>query len=225
MYMKKTAYFLFLVIIWLLPQRPLAQVHPPFWNDIQKFKKQDSASFPKTGQVLFIGSSSFTMWRTVNEDMPGFGILNKAFGGSTIADLIRYRYEVLYPYNPRQIVMYCGENDFAASDTVTVDLVFDRFKTFYRLMRDRYPTTPFAYVSMKPSPSRARLMPKYSEANALIKDMLASEYYARYVDTYTRMLKPNGQPMDDIFIADKLHMNAKGYAIWKDVLQPVLIKE
>ena len=29
------------------------------------------------------------------------------------------------------------------------------------------------------------------------------------------MLKPDGTPMTEIFLEDNLHMNAKGYSIWK----------
>ena len=31
-------------------------------------------------------------------------------------------------------------------------------------------------------------------------------------------------PMEDIFLNDRLHMNAKGYAIWQKIIEPYLIK-
>ena len=126
----------------------------PYLNEVQAFKKQDSISFPAANQILFIGSSSFTMWQDVSEYFPNHKILNRAFGGSSLPDLIRFRYEVIYPYQPKQIVMYCGENDFASSDTVTVEMVVQRFKTLFGLIRVKYAAVPFLYVSMKPSPSR-----------------------------------------------------------------------
>jgi lysophospholipase L1-like esterase len=36
------------------------------------------------------------------------------------------------------------------------------------------------------------------------------------------MLAPNGEPKPDIFLEDKLHMNARGYALWKEVVAPEL---
>lgn len=198
--------------------------YPAFWNDIQKFHQQDSALFPKPGHILFIGSSSFTMWTDVNKYFPGYNILNRGFGGSTLADLITYRYDVIFPYSPRQIVMYCGENDFASSDTITTQIVMGRFTTLFKYIRDKFPNVPFAYVAMKPSPSRAHLMPKYSEANRLIKNYLAGFKNTKYVDVYSKMLNKDGTPMTDIFLEDNLHMNAKGYGIWKKVFLPVLIK-
>jgi lysophospholipase L1-like esterase len=37
------------------------------------------------------------------------------------------------------------------------------------------------------------------------------------------MLDAEGRPLSDIFVADKLHMNAKGYAIWREVIAPHLL--
>jgi lysophospholipase L1-like esterase len=219
--MKKLLVGLFLLT---LSVSSFAQGNIPFWKEVQILKQKDSASFPAAGQVLFVGSSSFTMWKDAQDYFPKHKILNRAFGGSTLLDMIRYRYDVVYPYQPKQIVLYCGENDFAASDTVSVNTVVERFKTFYALLRAKYPAVPFLYVSMKPSPSRAHLMSKYKEANALIAGFLKKEKQSAYADVYSKMLKEDGTPMDDIFLQDRLHMNAKGYAIWKKVLEPLLLK-
>jgi len=197
---------------------------PPFWNDIQAFKKQDSAHFPEKDQILFTGSSSFTYWKDVNDYFPGYHILNRGFGGSTLPDLIRYTPDVIYPYKPRQIVIYCGENDFASSDTVSVPTVVQRFKTLFALIRKKYKNVPLAYVSMKPSPSRAHLMPKYKEANAQIKAFLAKQKKTDFIDVYSQMLKPDGTPIDGIWRDDKLHMIAAGYAIWQKIIEPYLKK-
>ncbi|OJU28006.1 MAG: G-D-S-L family lipolytic protein [Sphingobacteriales bacterium 41-5] len=219
--MKKLSLLLIFVIGFSVAN---AQQPFPFWNDIQKFKSQDSIAFPASNQILFVGSSSFTMWRDVNDYFPGYKILNRAFGGSQLVDLIRYRYDVIYPYQPKQIVMYCGENDIAASDTVTADIVAERFKTLFHLVREKYPATPFAYVSMKPSPSRKHLMDKFDAGNKQIAAFLKNQKNAVFIDVYSKMLKPDGSPMDDIFLKDNLHMTAKGYKIWQKILKPYLKK-
>lgn len=201
-----------------------AQQNLPYWNEVQAFKKQDSSNFPAANQILLIGSSSFTMWKDVQQYFPKYPILNRAFGGSSLPDLIRYRYEILYPYQPKQILIYCGENDFASSDTVSVQTVVNRFRILFELLRAKYKNTPVAYVSMKPSPSRAHLMPKFAAANTLIREYLASKNKTAYIDVYSPMLNKDGTPIEDIFLKDKLHMNAKGYAIWKQRIKKVLIK-
>lgn len=198
--------------------------NPPFWNDIQAFKKQDSVHFPGTGKILFVGSSSFTLWKDVQNQFPGYPIINRGFGGSTLADVIRYREDVIFKYKPKQVVIYCGENDLALSDTMTVNTVVTRFKQLFFLIRAKFSQVPIIYISMKPSPSRKHLMPKYENANKLIQLFLRLQKGTVFIDVYHKMLNRDGTPLPDIFTADNLHMNAKGYAIWKKEIKPHLLK-
>lgn len=196
----------------------------PFAADIQAFKKQDSIHFPAKNAILFVGSSSFTMWKDVQDYFPGYPIINRGFGGSSLTDVIRYADDIIFPYQAKQIVIYCGENDLAGSDTVTGKTVFNRFKQLFGLIRKRMPNVSVAYISAKPSPSRLHLLDKMQEANRLIEGFLKQQKNTAFIDVYHLMLTPQGNPMPDIFRDDKLHMNAKGYAIWQKAIQPYLVK-
>lgn len=196
--------------------------HPPFYNNIQRFKQADSAHLPPKKAVLFIGSSSFTMWKDVQEYFPKHTIINRGFGGSTLPDLIRYVNDIVFPYDPRQVVVYCGENDLAASDTVGAATVAQRFITLFTMIRDRYPKIPVVYVSMKPSPSREHLMPKMAEGNRIIQEFLKKKRRTTFIDVYRLMLNADGKPRKELFIHDMLHMNKNGYAIWQKALEPHL---
>jgi len=198
---------------------------PPFYNDIQKFKTQDSINPPLQHAILFVGSSSFTKWKDVQDYFPGYPIINRGFGGSTLPDLIRYASDVIYPYHPKEIIIYCGENDFPADSVTTAQTVFNRFKTLYGMIRKNLSDdVKVVYVSLKPSPSRRQYWPKMIEANKMIKDYINAQKNASFVDVYQPMLNENKQPKPEIFLSDSLHMNAKGYAIWQKELQPYLIK-
>lgn len=205
---------------------------PAFWNDIQKFKKQDSISFPPKNAILFIGSSSFTRWTDVQNYFPAYTIINRGFGGSTLLDQIRYANDIVFPYEPKQIIIYCGENDLASSDSVTAQMVFDRFKELYQLIRGKT-KAPVAFISLKPSPSRRHLFPKMQEVNRLILEFINIQKSAQdstsidieFIDVNQRMLNGAGEPMPEIFLNDSLHMTPKGYAIWQKEIQPYLIKD
>jgi len=197
---------------------------PPFYNDIQAFKKADQTQPPAKNMILFVGSSSFTKWKDVQDYFPGYPILNRGFGGSSLPDVIRYADDVIYPYQPKQIVIYCGENDLAASDTVSAATVVTRFKTLFGMIRQHLGNVSVVFVSLKPSPSRARLFPKMKEVNEQVKSFLQNDKNAAFADVYSKMLDANGEPMQDIFLEDRLHMNAKGYAVWKPVIEPLLVK-
>lgn len=196
-----------------------------FWNDIQVFKRQDSINMPAKGQILFVGSSSFTKWTDVQNYFPQYKILNRGFGGSTLEDVIYYADDVIFRYDPKQIVIYCGENDFAGNDSLYPAQVAERFFTLFNMIRSKYKKVPIAYISMKPSPSRQHLMAKFNVANVMIKSFLAKKKKTSFIDVYHKMLKPDGTPLTDIFIADNLHMNAKGYAIWQKIIEPYLLKD
>ncbi|MCG7754770.1 GDSL-type esterase/lipase family protein [Flavihumibacter cheonanensis] len=187
----------------------------PFYEAIRKFQQEDSIRMPASKSILLIGSSSFTYWKDVATYFPGYRIVNRGFGGSSLPDLIRYQDYIIYPYDPKQILIYCGENDFAAADTVTVTTVVNRFKQLFWDIRVRLPRVPISYISMKPSPSRAALLPKFKEANQQIKAFLATQKGTTYIDVYQAMLQSDGRPIGEIFTSDSLHMNPKGYLIWQ----------
>jgi len=213
-----------LLIVALVVNVANGQNKPAFWDDIQRFKKLDSAHFPGTNKILFIGSSSFTRWTDVQTYFPSYPIINRGFGGSTIIDQIRYIKDVVYPYKPKQIVIYCGENDLASSDTLGAKTVYNRFRQLFTLIREKFPNVPVVYISMKPSPSRHLLMPKMIEGNKLIREFLKTKTQTGFVDVYQLMIDDEGKPIPALYVEDNLHMNKKGYDIWKKAIEPYLKK-
>ena len=216
-------YFLLAYTFSILSSLCYAQkTFPAYAADIQNFKQQDSANNPPQNAILFVGSSSFTRWTDINNYFPGYTIINRGFGGSTLKDVIRYTYDIIIPYQPKQVVIYCGENDVA--EGVPAEEVFKTFKTLYQMIRTNLPATVIHFVSLKPSPSRQNLLPEMKKANQLVNGFIRKEKNAGFIDVFPAMLNKDGEIMDDIFVADRLHMNAKGYAIWQKVLQPHLVK-
>ena len=215
-------FFLFLAVL-AAGSNSCAQ-QPAFYDEIQSFKKQDSAAMPAKNSIVFVGSSSFRMWTSIKEDFRMHSVINRGFGGSSLPDVIRYVDEIIVPYNPAQVVIYCGENDLAASDTVTAEIVFERFKDLFHLIRKQLPDAAVAFVSIKPSPSRAHLLSKVIASNNLIRDFLKGQTKAVYIDVFSAMIDQQGNAKPELFIDDKLHMNQKGYAIWVEIIEPYLIK-
>lgn len=190
----------------------------PFWNEINDFVKQDSINKPKDGVILFVGSSSFRLWKNVKTDLSNQNILNRAFGGATLLDMLYYKDKNLLNYNPSKIVMYCGENDVASSEKVDGKEVFKRFKKLYKIIKKQYPNVPFVFVSIKPSILRWSMKDRMMDANERISRYLSHKKQTTFVNVWDAMLE-NGEPKKDIFIQDNLHMNSKGYAIWVEKLK------
>jgi lysophospholipase L1-like esterase len=84
------------------------------------------------------------------------------------------------------------------------------------------PETRIAFVSIKPSGSRWHLAAKMRAANEMIRAYTARDPRLSYVDVFTPMLGADGKPREELFVADRLHLSEKGYALWRDVLLPVV---
>ena len=195
----------------------------PFIKEINAFKQQDSLSVPPKNAILFAGSSSFRLWHSIKDDFKGFSIINRGFGGSSLPDVIRYTEEILFPYQPKQVVIYCGENDFTVDKNLPVDSVVNRFANLFGMIRKRLPSTHISFVSMKPSPSRWHLREKMQQANQSINEFLGKQDNASYIDVWEAMLNESGLPRPEIFLKDSLHMNGLGYIIWKHKILPKLL--
>ncbi len=222
---KTVSYYRIIIFLFLLTSNVgNAQTipTPPFWNDIQQFKKMDSTLMPPKGKILMIGSSSFTNWKDVGYYFQGYPMINRGFGGSSLPHLIRYFDNIVTPYRARQILIYCGENDL--SPNVPADTVVERFKRLYYMIRKQDKKVLITYISMKPSPSRASAKDKMIEGNEKIRNWLGTKKHTSFVDVFNKMLLPDGKPIPDIFLKDSLHMNAKGYTIWQKEIAPHLLK-
>jgi lysophospholipase L1-like esterase len=192
----------------------------PYIEEIKKFQQQDSISSPPEGETLFVGSSSFRMWNNVDQYFPKHTVINRGFGGATLEDVIRYAERIILPYKPKQIAIYCGENDIA--NGVAPEVVVERFKKLSTIIRAKLPNAKIIYVSIKPSPSRAKFQGAMIRANEMIRQEISSMANAKFVDVYYLMLTKDGKMRPELFLDDNLHMNENGYMIWKDAITPFL---
>jgi lysophospholipase L1-like esterase len=198
-----------------------AQLPANQWEpEIKKFEESDRVNPPPKGAVLFIGSSSIRLWSTLAEDFPDTKVINRGFGGSELTDSTLYIDRIVVPYQPTTIVLYAGDNDLAGGKTP--EQVFGNYKAFVSEIQRKLPKTKIAFVSIKPSPARATLMPKMKAANEMIKAYASGNKQLLYIDVFTPMLDNDGSPRPELFGPDKLHMNRDGYTLWKSVIAPYL---
>jgi len=200
-------------------QQPAAA--PNKWEaDIQKFEEADRQQPPAKGAVVFVGSSSIRMWKELAEDFPGVRVLNRGFGGSQIADSTHFADRIVTPYQPRMILLYAGDNDLGAGKTP--QQVLADYQAFVQRVRAKLPQVKIAFISIKPSLARLKLMEQMRAANTLVREYSAQQKNLLFVDVFTPMLNEAGQPRPELFIKDGLHMTRDGYAIWRKVIAPVL---
>jgi lysophospholipase L1-like esterase len=197
-------------------------VPDPKWEkEITALEEADRAN-PITQPILFVGSSSIRLWKNLSNDFPNLKVVNHGFGGSKIPDSTAYADRIIVPLKPSKIVLYAGDNDIAGGNSP--GQVFADFKDFVQKIRTSLGDIPIYYISIKPSPSRWKLAEKASAANKMIKEFAATRDNVTFINVWDSMLGSEGQPDSSLFIADNLHMNEKGYGIWKRIISEALEK-
>lgn len=191
-------------------------------KEIAAFTVADRKESPKKGKIVFVGSSSIRGWLTLREDFSGLHAINRGFGGSHLEDVNFYADKIVFPYKPKLIVLYAGENDLVAGKSV--ETVFADFKKFVSLMKNKLPKARLIVISLKPSPSRWEYAPKFKQLNLLLKSETGKDKRLLFVDVWSPMLDANGEPLKNIFFGDDLHLNADGYKIWRETLLPAINK-
>lgn len=190
----------------------------PFEKEIVAYEKQDSLALPAKGQILFIGSSSFRLWKTFTRDMQDLPpSINRGFGGSTLADALYYFDRMVVKYQPKWVIMYEGDNDLAKGKTP--ELIAAEYDEFKARLAKQVPGAKLVFVAARPSLARTSLVDKQRALNALIQSK-----GAYYIDMHSPFFLPDGSLMTDIFVADRLHLNEKGYVIFANQIRAFVLK-
>ncbi|HEX7899053.1 MAG TPA: GDSL-type esterase/lipase family protein [Planctomycetota bacterium] len=187
-----------------------------------KWEKEIAAleAKPNVGDILFIGSSTIRLW-DVEKHLPGLKINNRGFGGSQIADSVRYADRILIPLKPKTVLLFAGGNDLNAGKSP--EQVFEDYKAFVKKVRDALPETRVLYMSVFPNLKRAEQLEKTKALNALVAAYAKGDAKLGYVDV-AAALCPDGQPRAEVLRDDKLHLNEDGYAIISKVVRDALTK-
>lgn len=186
-------------------------------KEIQAFEDSDKKSPPPQDAILFIGSSSIKLWKTLAKDFPEHKVVNRGFGGSQIADATLFADRIIIPYKPRLIVLGAGSNDIHAGKSP--EQVADDFKAFVEKVRAALPDVRIVFFSINPAPLRAAEMEKQRRANQLIKNYIAFGNNLNYINIFDAFLGSDGQPREDLFVKDRLHQNAAGYQIRVELMR------
>ncbi|HLP25018.1 MAG TPA: GDSL-type esterase/lipase family protein, partial [Acidobacteriota bacterium] len=192
--------FAFVLPAWLALTSGL-HAAPTQWRDQVAALAARPADRPV--DVVFIGSSSVRMWKSLAQDFPRWRTVNCGFGGSQLADSVFYFDQLITPRAPRVVVLYAGENDLAGG--ITPEQLLADFHAFRERLRIAQPSARLIYLACKPSPARSAQLGKFRAANTFIAAACAADPRCTFVDVFTPMLDASGQPRVDLFGPDRLH--------------------
>lgn len=182
----------------------------------EKYRKVDW----EKGGTVFTGSSSIKMWKSLEKDFPNSRIFNTGFGGSQTHHLIHHIQELVVEFEPKKIFIYEGDNDINAGKPIRQ--ILEEFFEIMEKVNAVVPNAQFYFISAKPSPSRWEKKRQYELFNEQLREFAMNHSNANFIDIWTPMLAKDGKPKPELFLEDNLHMNEKGYAIWRKAVKPFL---
>ena len=130
---------------------------------------------------------------------------------------------IILPYEPSTIVFYAGDNDIA--NKRTPKQVTDDFIDFSSAIHEKLPKCRILFIAVKPSPSRWKLYEVQIKANDAVRELCKKDDRLAYIDVVAPMLGKDGKPIPELFHKDELHMTAKGYEIWTDLVKKALAEK
>ena len=203
-----------------------ATANPAFFEEaIVAFEEADRAKTPAPGAILFVGSSSIRYWDDLDGDMAPLRVVNRGFGGAQFSHVLHNLERVIVPHAPRAVVVYAGDNDLAEGTGKDAARVFADYQAFVAGVRAHFPDLPIYFLAIKPSLQRWARWPVMRRANAQVEAWSAENEGLGYLDVAAPLLGADGEPRDEFFVFDGLHLSDAGYAAWAGVVRPRLLDD
>jgi lysophospholipase L1-like esterase len=189
-------------------------------NEVQRLEKERT-ELTYDPKLLFYGSSSIRLWETLYDDFADYKPINLGFGGSTLAACDWFFDRLVAPFHPNSIIVYAGDNDLG--DGRHPEEVFIFFQQLVARTRSQFGDIPLAYISVKPSISRWNIVDSIRYCNKIIEEEIKRQADNLYfINIYNRMTDNAGYPKREFLDPDGLHINEKGYALWKGIIRQYL---
>lgn len=197
---------------------------PGIWNrTIGAFALEDEIIGDRPGAIVATGSSSMRFWdHRIRQDLAPLTIISRGFGGSNTNDLLNHLDQVVLKHKPRAVLIYEGDNDVAQE--VPVETILATFNAVLDRIHAQDAGIRVYLLAVKPSMARASMWPTMMAVNTGLRKIAAGNANILFIDVATPMLNDDGSLRDDLFVGDGLHMNQKGYDIWRNAVAPVLIE-
>jgi lysophospholipase L1-like esterase len=188
-----------------------------FEDEIQKLERKISRIEDHENLIVFYGSSSIRLWVKIEQDLAPLNVINLGFGGSSFDWMSHYYHRVFKDLHAVEVVLYGGDNDISNGSSA-LKIAHDFLKIKDQI-ESRYPQATIHGMTIKPSPAREPMLDKIKEANQLLKKAVTEGDKVRQINIFDPMLNDEGKANADLFMADQLHMNRKGYDIWTQVVR------
>ena len=192
-------------------------------SEIRQLREKSKAYVDKENLIAFYGSSSVRLWGNMDEDLKPHQVINLGFGGSSYW-WCDYHFEEVFEFlQPKKMVLYAGDNDL--ENNTPKEEILGFISSLIDKIRRKYGEIPISIISVKPSPIRVHLREKIENLNSALLYISRQLPHGSYINIYREMLNFDGTVRPELFLEDQLHLNLKGYALWRKVIKDHLDKQ
>jgi hypothetical protein len=186
--------------------------------DIQALEARDRNETHPPESILFLGSSSIRLWKTIASDIAPYRPIQRGYGGARFSDLAVFAERLIAPHQFRALVLFVANDVTGGADDPTADQVAGWFGHIVDVARARQPDVPIFCLEITPTPSRWAAWPKIREVNLALARECDARTNVHFIPTAHAYLDADSQPEADLFVDDRLHLNDLGYRIWSAII-------
>lgn len=188
-------------------------------KEIAVLEERDRTETHGPDSIFFTGSSSIRLWGDIEQGMAPYRPIQRGFGGSSWTDVVVFAERLIARHNPRAIVFFVGNDIIGRDNDRTPEQVVALFRETLGIVRAKHPTTPVFYVAVTPSGSRFAAWPRIKAGNRAVQAFCEATPNTYFIASESAFLDAEGKPRDELFVADRLHLNADGYVRWGSIIK------
>ena len=190
------------------------------WSqDIETLEQRDVVQRDPEDAILFIGSSSIRRWDTIEIDMRPYQVVQRGYGGAKYSDLAVFAKRLIHPHKYNALVVFVANDVQGKSGDHSPQQVEECARYIVEVSRKHQPQSPVFFIEITPTRKRFSAWPLIRKANARLQQLALSMPDVYFIATADHFLDPSGNPRDELFVDDQLHLNSNGYKKWSTLIR------
>ncbi|MTG99239.1 sialate O-acetylesterase [Myroides sp. BIT-d1] len=168
-------------------------------------------------EIVFLGDSITEQgpWYELFRGLD-YPVVNRGISGDT-TDGVLFRLGEVIESKPKVIFLLIGTNDIYYKRSV--DYIVSRIKQIVSVIKTNSPTSQIVLQSILPTYKRTeRPLDTIKKINKQLR-VLAKNEHIEYLDLFPFFLNNEGKQLNEDYSLDGLHLNAKGYALWVELIK------
>ncbi|MEL6108678.1 MAG: GDSL-type esterase/lipase family protein [Planctomycetota bacterium] len=186
---------------------------------ISAFDELNASANHSGDAILFLGSSSIRRWTSIATDMSPYQTIRRGYGGAKFTDMAVFAERLIEPHRFRAVVMFVGNGVTGEPEDHTPEQIEQLARYIVEVAHDHSPGTPFFLIEITPCEKRFDAWPKIRAVNSKLREVALSTPDTYFIPTASHYLNGDGTPRPELFVDDKLHLNAEGYRLWSTLIR------